>query len=188
MGVFFTADTHFGHGRLIANGSRPFADVAAMDQAIVGNWNAVVEPDDEVWHLGDFSSYRDGRLEGLFWRLNGIKRLVPGNHDEENDAVLALPWADRPERHVLVHVEGKAVFLSHYPMLTWPEIAKGGVQLFGHLHGAWAGNRMQVDVGVDAWGFRPVALPEIERRMRGLPPKPDLSHGPGWGGSRASVA
>jgi len=56
VATFLTADTHLGHGRLVESGSRPFADVSAMDEAIVARWNAVVGHDDDVWHLGDFSA------------------------------------------------------------------------------------------------------------------------------------
>jgi calcineurin-like phosphoesterase family protein len=36
MAIFFTADAHFGDHRTINIHPRPFASVAAMDQAIVG--------------------------------------------------------------------------------------------------------------------------------------------------------
>ena len=169
MGTFFTSDTHGGHARLIENGSRAFADVAAMDRAIVDGWNARVGHDDVVYHLGDVSAYRDGRLAGFFHRLNGRKRLVIGNHDEESPEVLALPWDEPPEKHALLHVDGKPVFVCHYPMATWPRIAKGAIHLFGHMHAKWRGDSRRVNVGVDVWDYGPVTLGEIERRAKTLP-------------------
>ena len=44
MAVFFTADTHFGHGGALGLFRRPFASVAAMDEALVETWNTVVGP------------------------------------------------------------------------------------------------------------------------------------------------
>ena len=35
MTIFFTSDTHFGHGGALGLYRRPFASVAAMNQAMV---------------------------------------------------------------------------------------------------------------------------------------------------------
>ena len=55
IAVWFTADTHFGHGGALGLFRRPFPSVAAMDAALVERWNATVAPADTVWHLGDFA-------------------------------------------------------------------------------------------------------------------------------------
>lgn len=55
MAVFFTSDTHFGHGGALGLYHRPFPSVPAMNAAIVEKWNETVGPDDVVWHLGDFA-------------------------------------------------------------------------------------------------------------------------------------
>ncbi len=51
--LFFTSDTHFGHGGALGLYRRPFASAAAMNEALIERWNATVGPGDEVWHLGD---------------------------------------------------------------------------------------------------------------------------------------
>ena len=53
--TFFTADTHFGHANIIKYTNRPFDSPNHMDDILIANWNAVVGPDDEVYHLGDFA-------------------------------------------------------------------------------------------------------------------------------------
>ena len=95
-----------------------------------------------------------------------------GNHDEENEAVLALPWAEPPVQQILIHVKGKPVFLNHYPMRSWPRVTKGGVQIHGHMHGRIPESAAQADVGVDCRDFRPVRLAELERAMRASAPRP----------------
>src|SRR3712207_7718934 len=86
MATYFTSDTHFGHAKMLDLNSRPYLTVGEMDTAIVNAWNDVVGPEDVVWHLGDFSSYRDGRLDEVFWRLNGKeKHLIIGNHDRSEE-------------------------------------------------------------------------------------------------------
>src|SRR3546814_11821444 len=79
--VFFTADTHFGHGAGRALFGRPFATVAEMDAAMLAGWNERVGPDDEVWHLGDFAlRMPTAEMETLLGALNGRKHLVIGNN------------------------------------------------------------------------------------------------------------
>lgn len=74
MTTWFTADTHFGHARVIDLNGRPFADANTMDEAMIAAWNARVQPDDTVWHLGDFALGRDEKIVATFRRLAGIKQ------------------------------------------------------------------------------------------------------------------
>jgi calcineurin-like phosphoesterase family protein len=81
MTTFFTSDTHFGHARIIELSNRPFKSVQEMNEIIVHNWNALVRPDDTVYHLGDVAL---GPIEDslkYISRLNGNITLIVGNHD-----------------------------------------------------------------------------------------------------------
>ena len=81
MAIFFTSDTHFGHGGALGLYRRPFASVAAVNEAIIERWNEIVGPDDEVWHLGDFAiRQRPAVVAKIFARLHGRKHLVTGNN------------------------------------------------------------------------------------------------------------
>ena len=82
MAIFFTSDTHFGDPRVLRIDKRPFASTAEHDEALIANWNAIVGPDDEVWHLGDFAI--PSHPKGVGWllaALNGRKKLIIGNND-----------------------------------------------------------------------------------------------------------
>ena len=84
MAIFFTADTHFGHEKVIGYSNRPFANAAEMDEALLANWRAVVKPNDKVYHLGDVAFGNEEkvtRIAGLIRKLPGQKFLIPGNHD-----------------------------------------------------------------------------------------------------------
>ena len=54
---FYTADRHFSHALMLSPSScnRPFSHVGEMDVFLIRAWNAVVQPDDVVFHLGDFA-------------------------------------------------------------------------------------------------------------------------------------
>lgn len=160
MTVFFTADTHFGDHRTINIRRRPFANVAGMDAAMIARWNAIVRPDDVVWHLGDFAR-RPADVAGLLAALNGTKHLIRGNNDTvEADA----GWASIADYAESV-VDGQALVLCHYAFRSWNGQARGAVNLHGHSHGALKPMPRQHDVGVDVREFAPVTLDQL------LPPR-----------------
>lgn len=163
MTVWFTSDTHFGHGGALGLFRRPFDSVAAMDAALVANWNVTVAPDDTVWHLGDVAVGRTAAaVAAILARLNGTKHLLAGNADPP--AVRALPqWASVADLAETV-VDGRRLVLCHYPLRAWKDEGRGAWQLHGHSHGRLAPLARQRDVGVDAWDFRPVALPALTAR------------------------
>ncbi len=81
MTLWFTSDLHVGHGNIIGYSGRPFGDVEAMNRALVDGWNDCVDPDDEVWVLGDFALGRIETTLPMARELHGRKHLLAGNHD-----------------------------------------------------------------------------------------------------------
>lgn len=174
MTNWYTADPHFGHEGILRFCHRPFASVGEMDAAILANYRACVQPDDDFWILGDLClgsrAKEDGYLRHLFDRLPGRRRhLVIGNHDRK--AVCALPW-DSIHDIAPIMDSGTPLTLCHYPMLTWNGARHGALQLFGHVHNNWKGSRNSVNVGVDVWDFLPMRVEDIRRRAETLPVNP----------------
>ena len=80
--IYVVSDTHFGHRKVIEFEAvnRPFKTIEDHDRELVERWNATVRKEDTVWHLGDV--FFGGReAHGILAALNGVKRLVLGNHD-----------------------------------------------------------------------------------------------------------
>lgn len=173
--VWFTADTHFGHANIIGHCKRPFGAVAEMDAALIANWNSVVGPRDEVWHLGDFAFRGAKPASWYLARLHGRKHLVHGNHDSA-EARADPGWASS-QPMAEIGVNGRRVTLLHYAMRVWPKCHHGALHLYGHSHGALPGDGQSCDVGVDVpeWRYRPVSLTQILAHLRTLPqrPRPD---------------
>ena len=158
MTIFFTADTHFGDHRTLNIHRRPFASAAAMDDALIARWNAIVGADDVVWHLGDFA--RRGRdAAALLDRLAGIKHLLRGNNDDD-DTAAAPGWASVGDYRE-IEADGRRLVLCHYPLRSWNGQGRGAIDLHGHSHGRLKPMLRQFDVGVDARDFRPVRLDEL---------------------------
>src|ERR1700761_4689566 len=115
MTVYFTADTHFGHGGALGLYRRPFASVAEMDAALLANWNAVVGAADEVWHLGDFALKRTAAaMASPLGALHGRKHLIAGNNDGR--ATRALPGWTEVADYTELTLNGVRVVLCHYAL------------------------------------------------------------------------
>lgn len=164
--IYFTSDTHFADRRVLLIDRRPFASLKAHDEALIGFWNQTVGPDDEIWHLGDFTRGGPTGYAGqLLSALNGRKHLIIGNNDDE-ETVSAQGWTS-VQHYAELTTEGRLFILCHYPFRTWNQIGKKSVNLHGHSHGKLTPMTRQYDVGVDVWNFRPVTLETILARRRG---------------------
>jgi len=136
--IFFTSDTHFSHDKIIEYCKRPFKDANHMNEVMINNWNSVVGPDDIVFHLGDFAWGGSQVWNSILDRLNGHIYLILGNHDEKNlrqGYISKFEWVGY-QMHI--SIEGRSVYLNHYPFLTYGGIYRSEEdqvwQLFGHVH------------------------------------------------------
>jgi calcineurin-like phosphoesterase family protein len=165
VALLFTSDHHFGHGGARGLFRRPFASVAAMDEAMVARWNEAVAAEDEVWHLGDFAVRQPAaRMAQLLDTLAGRKHLIAGNNDGPATTGLAGWSSVRPYAELEVH--GSFLVLCHYPLRSWHRMGRGALNLHGHSHGRLTPLVRQVDVGVDLWNFRPITLAQIRAHLR----------------------
>lgn len=152
MTLFVTADLHFGHAGILKHTDRArqwrVSSVAEHDDHLIRKWNSRVAPKDEVWVLGDFALTTPDRATKIFGCLNGRKRLIVGNHDNEH--VRRLPWESVDQIRMLRH-NGLRAVCCHYPMLTWDRAHHGVPHLHGHSHGNLATfmRSSRLDVGVD---------------------------------------
>ena len=107
--------------------------------------------------------------------------IIPGNHDDFK----SYHRVDDPRIHLCEDVvvcwitqEGqkkREIWMSHYPMMTWPHRENGAYQLFGHIHSkqnARTGidqdlplHYNQLDVGCDYWNYHPVDLETLENKI-----------------------
>jgi calcineurin-like phosphoesterase family protein len=160
MAVFFTADTHFGHGGALGLFRRPFASVQAMDEAMIERWNETVAAADEVWHLGDFAVRRPAaEMARILAALHGKVHLIAGNNDRAG--TVALGGFASVRHYLELELEGAHLVLCHYPFRSWNRMARGAINLHGHSHGRLKPMARQLDVGVDVWEFRPIPLDRI---------------------------
>jgi calcineurin-like phosphoesterase family protein len=175
MQTFFTFDQHYGHHNIIEYCGRPFKSASHMNEELIRRHNEVVQPDDVVYHLGDFAM-RVYTMEVVLPRLNGYHYLVPGNHDGCHPRHKKKQNITRYEQagfEVLPHftsitLSDMAVDLCHIPHTSqdprYPDYkAKPtrNVLLCGHVHEKWKILDRQINVGVDVWDYTPVRAEKL---------------------------
>lgn len=160
--IYFTSDLHFGHDKIIEYCNRPFISATKMNNALINNWNQIIHKDDEVFVLGDFSlSTNKESIKGWVSRLNGIKHLVLGNHDELK--VWDYVSCGFTSVHTVLKLTDK-IYLAHDPAIK-TALPEGSILLHGHVHCLWRDmlDKGLINIGTDVWGFKPVSLEQIKQ-------------------------
>lgn len=159
--TYLTADTHFGHRRLVDWG-RP----EDFNEQIVKNWNKTIKATDTILHLGDLTMTSFEETEKYVRGFNGIKYMILGNHDSRSaNWYRKLGFEVLPEifwKYQDKYGKWRSLLFTHIPV---PDLPTDWINIHGHLHGNGHREKPEfgnyVDVGVDNWGFAPVKLNRI---------------------------
>ncbi len=167
--IWFTSDQHYEHFNILRYCNRPFKDIEEMNEALIDNYNEVVQPNDIVWHLGDFAMMREP--DNILRRLNGYKHLVFGNHDSKNRSYYERSrYLESTQDVKQLRIGDVTIWLSHYAHARWPHAHHGSLHLFGHSHGNFHGLGRSMDVGVDPMEFYPIHFDEVVKKLSKLTP------------------
>ena len=154
MAIFFISDTHWHHRNILEYDQRPFMSIEEHDRTLVDNWNAVVQPNDEVYHLGDIGF---GVTVEFIQALHGRKYLIQGNHDRNiKKAVIRLAFRWSVKRHFFDR-EGVQLLLSHWPDDGRPDRPN----IHGHQHGKGAPKKYHLDLSCNLHDYRPLSLAQV---------------------------
>lgn len=164
---WFTSDTHFGHTNILKHDGRPFSTIEEHDQALIDNWNAVVNEGDVVYHLGDVMWHTtDKRRLDILGALHGVLILILGNHDRTNKPLMRCTRWSKVCDYLEIKVGSQRVILYHYRMVVWNGSHHGSWALHGHSHGTLPVTPMKTfDVGTMLWGYRPISWDEVVEEM-----------------------
>lgn len=155
------------------NSTRDYDTLDHMNCAILNAINQKVLPDDTLYHLGDFAFGNKDEIPSLRNRINcKTVHLIMGNHDQHY--VKKRPELFECFTSLSYYTEiryNKLLFsMCHYPLGSWNEIGKGGINLHGHTHNRYTRTvGRQMDVGVDAIGY-PISIEQVYQRMIKIDP------------------
>lgn len=182
--IYITADSHFGHVDALEWYGRKYANVEAMDAAMMDAINARVDSQDILLHLGDFMVKGGGRAwEGADLRRAQAYRdriqckrvyLIQGNHDPRGEEKFDAMFESVDEIVSVRGIKGidERVVLFHYPLEQWQGRPTGAFHLHGHVHGFGTAVARRHDCGVDLRenGCTPLCFEELVTRLRTTPP------------------
>ena len=139
--IWFVSDTHFGHSKEFLWAPRGFNSSFEHDAAIIKNWNEVVGPDDDVYHLGDVMLEDNEYGLKCLKQLKGHIHIIIGNHDTDTRIELYKQCHNVVEitYSKLLKINKQLLWLCHYPTITanyddnkpW---AKHLINIYGHTH------------------------------------------------------
>jgi len=125
--VRFIADLHFGHKFMAEH--RGFESIEAHDEYVIKQWNSVVHKRDITYILGDITMEKNDSYP-LLNRLNGMKKVVLGNHDKASDVPELLEYVNS----VCGMAKYKGVFLTHCPIHPMEMDYRVRHNIHGHIH------------------------------------------------------
>lgn len=168
--IWLTSDLHFNHDREFIWGSRGFQSVYEMNEAIIKNWNNIVDIEDDVYVLGDLMLGDNELGIKMIKQLKGKIHIILGNHDtasrkalyENCHNVVEVKYAD------VIKYNGYTFYLSHYPSITSnleKEFGKHCIlNLFAHTHqetNFYNGLPFCYHVGLDSHNCTPVEIETV---------------------------
>lgn len=161
--MFFTADLHLFHNRLIKD--RGYETAEDMHDDIVKKWNLKISKSDIVYVLGDVSMLNKPYvIKQVLQRLKYKELiLIKGNHDGKkviDEGTYTNAYDYKELNYKKIHI-----VLSHYPFATWNRSHYGSINLHGHCHGRFAISKQQMDVGMDTNEMNPYHIDECINKM-----------------------
>lgn len=173
--VYFTSDWHLNDPRIGTGGQpnlfyRPFSSIEDQNLAMLdGLFKSSFSDGDTLYHLGDvvYSALEPFNTDIYLSKLkelypNSKFNLIIGNYDEKQLGFLQLYFNIIGE-NCHIEINGRKYFLNHYPSKCIQKDGDDNIfNITGHIHGLWKVQKNMVNVGVDAWHFKPVSEDEID--------------------------
>lgn len=168
-----TSDNHFFHNNILKlqMKTRPFSSVADMHYCMIDIWNKTVDPDDEVYIIGDFSFARWNKTKEVLFQLSGKKHLIIGNHDTWV-VPEAKQYLESIQHYLEFRFKNMDIIMMHFPIAQWNKMHHGSIHLHGHTHGHYRADGRIFDVGIDNRPQLDCGLWDLEELVETLKDKP----------------
>jgi len=158
--IYVISDTFFG--RYSKAKERGFDNTHDMQKHLIEAWNAKVNPNDIVYHLGNFA-WDIISAEHALLNLNGNINFLPSTYDsalmETVDVFDNLKVIDNS----IYVIESLEWVLSPWPLKDWPGKKHGAM----HVHGgdkrykAQLQKELRFNSNCDLWSYAPVSLESL---------------------------
>lgn len=162
--------TFVSHNREFLYVPRGFNSIYEMNDAIVTNWNNIIDMDDDIYVLGDLMLNDNDTGLNLLKSLKGKIHIIKGNHDTDTRIELYKECENVVEvvPAAFINYKGYHFFLTHFPCLTSnlekEYLRQATLNLFGHTHSKekfYQDMPFMYNVACDAHNCTPVYIEDI---------------------------
>ncbi len=165
---WFTSDWHLGDDRIGIDNKpnlfyRPFSSIKEQNNKIKNEFiNSGFKDGDTLYDLGDVV-FND--FAGSWNIMTDVREAFPkskfvlivGNYDIDKLSKLNYYYDEIYDEFSLM-IKDREYFLNHYPT----NCIEKEFSLTAHIHGLWKVQKNMINVGVDAWHFKPVSEDTID--------------------------
>lgn len=156
--VRYISDPHFHHRNMAIK--RGFKDECEMNEHIVSEWNKVVSKRDVTYILGDITMEKS-EYE-ILNRLNGIKKVILGNHDEPQHVPKLLQYVNNvASMKYLKDKEFGNIILTHAPIHPCELEYRYNINIHGHVHENTLDDKRYINVSAEVIDYKPKLLSEL---------------------------
>ena len=135
---------------------RGFSCADEMNEHIVNQWNKVVNKKDTTYILGDLTMEK-ANYE-ILNRLNGIKHIVLGNHDEGQHTKILQQYVNKIAGMVNYK---KEFILTHCPIHPCELEYRFKYNIHGHVHENTLPDKRYINVSAEVIDYTPKLLTEL---------------------------
>jgi calcineurin-like phosphoesterase family protein len=128
--VKYISDPHLGHERMAIK--RGFSSAEDYNEFFIDSWNSSVRKRDTVWIIGDLTMEKSSYE--ILDRLNGIKKVVLGNHDKSQHLRKLLNHVNQISGYSKTSYRDKEIAISHIPVVQKELAYRFDYNLHGHTH------------------------------------------------------
>jgi calcineurin-like phosphoesterase family protein len=152
--VRFIGCLHFGHRNMAIK--RGFRDEFEYEEYVVKQWNYVVNKKDTTYLLGDITMEK-ANYE-ILNRLNGIKHVILGNHDESQHTKHMQNYVNKIAGMVNYK---KEFILTHCPIHPCELEYRFKYNIHGHVHTNSLTDDRYINVCAEMIDYKPKLLREL---------------------------
>mgnify|MGYP003474384149 FL=1 len=157
--IRYISDLHLSHNNMAIK--RGFKNYEEHDEHIVKTWNSIVSKKDVTYILGDVTFEKSKPYE-ILNRLNGIKKVILGNHDEPQHVPELLKYVNNVcALKYLKHKEFGNIILSHAPIHPCELEYRFNINIHGHVHENTLPDKRYINVSAEVIDYKPKLLSEL---------------------------
>ena len=129
--IRYVSDLHLSHLNMAKR--RGFETIEEHDEHIINSWNSVVGKRDVTWILGDITMEKSSPYP-LLNKLNGIKKVILGNHDKPQHVPELLKYVNHVCAVQYKTFKNQNIIFSHIPIHPKELDYRFNINIHGHTH------------------------------------------------------